>query len=185
VSEFPDAAARALIALARRSIEQALAGAAPPTPQAPPPELERPGGAFVTLETGGRLRGCIGRVESSEPVWRTVVDMARAAAFEDPRFPPLSAEELSRVRIEISVLSPLALLSDPAAEVRVGTHGLIVQRGASRGLLLPQVASRRGWDAVTFLEETCVKAGLPANAWRESGARVWAFRADVFGEGSS
>jgi AmmeMemoRadiSam system protein A len=179
---FPDDAARELLALARQSIVLAFSGEPPPAPAATPGAVAEPRGAFVTLEKAGRLRGCIGRIESSDPLWRTVVEMARAAAFEDPRFPPLAPAEIEEVCIELSVLTPPHPLADPAAEVAVGRHGLIVQRGPARGLLLPQVAERRSWDAPTFLAEACRKAGLPPDAWRHRDTRVWAFRADVFTE---
>lgn len=179
---YPDDAAQHLLALARRSIVLAFSGQPPPAPSEAIGALDEPRGAFVTLEKRRALRGCIGRVESTDPLWRTVVAMARAAAFEDPRFPPLAPAEIDEVGIELSVLSPPHRLADPIAEVEVGVHGLIVQRGLARGLLLPQVAERHAWDADTFLAETCRKAGLPPDAWRRADARVWAFRADVFAE---
>ena len=182
---FPADAARELLVLARRSILLAFSGQPPPAPPQARSAFDEPRGAFVTIEKGRALRGCIGRIESSGPLWRTVVEMARAAAFEDPRFPPLEAPELEEVRLELSVLSPPHPLGDPAAEVEIGVHGLIVQRGPFRGLLLPQVAERHRWDVTTFLTETCRKAGLPADAWRRADTRAWAFRADVFAEGEA
>jgi AmmeMemoRadiSam system protein A len=142
--------------------------------------LERRG-AFVTLKAAGRLRGCIGMVEAHAPLKSTVREMARAAAVGDPRFNPLRAEELDGVSIEISVLSPLRLLDSPE-DIVVGVHGLVVEKGRRRGLLLPQVASEAGWDAETFLSATCEKAGLPRSAWRDEDTRIYAFTAFVFGE---
>ncbi len=177
--ELDAAAGRRLVRLAREVIAHAL-GAGPEPERPHGGAFDAPGGAFVTLERYGRLRGCIGRVESPAPLAETVRDMARAAAFEDPRFPPLTADEFADVDVEVSVLSPPAPI-DPA-DVEPGRHGLIVEQGRHRGLLLPQVAAERGWDRETFLEQTCIKAGLPPDAWRRPDTRVLAFEAQVFGE---
>lgn len=143
------------------------------------PFFDTPCGGFVTLHKEGSLRGCIGYVEAIEPLRTTISDMADAAAFRDPRFPALEAEELPRIDVEISLLSPLFPIE--ADDVVVGTHGLIVSHQGRRGLLLPQVPVEQGWDRTTFLQHTCLKAGLPPDAW-EKGASLEAFTAFVFGE---
>lgn len=141
--------------------------------------LSAPGSAFVTLRSGGRLRGCIGHTEPHAPLYRIVQECVVAAATGDPRFPRVTAEEVDHLRIEISVLSPLT----PARpeDVVPGVHGLMIRKGEQRGLLLPQVASEQGWDRETFLSQVCVKAGLPANAWKKE-ADLYSFTAEVFGE---
>ncbi len=142
--------------------------------------LARPAGAFVTLHRNSALRGCIGTFESSQPLIRTVAEMAVSAAFKDPRFRPLESFELDEVELEISVLSPMRAIDNPQ-ELTVGVHGLYVVRGVHRGVLLPQVATEHGWDRRTFLEETCRKAGLPRDAW-QGGVTLYVFEAEVFGE---
>lgn len=144
------------------------------------PALREPGAAFVTLRMHGELRGCIGTIESEEPLVENVAQMARAAATEDFRFAPIHLAELPDLDIQISVLSPPRRLSD-VGEIQVGTHGLIIRHGTHRGLLLPQVAVEWGWDRDTFLDQACLKAGLDKRAWRE-GAEIYAFTAEVFGE---
>jgi AmmeMemoRadiSam system protein A len=170
---------RYLLQLARRSIEECLTSghASPVTP--PEGAVRKEAAAFVTLRRGEELRGCIGHLAPPRPLYQTVQECALAAAFGDPRFPPLAASELPEIHIEISVLSDLEDI-DPE-KVEVGRHGLLVSLGPRRGLLLPQVATQWGWDRWRFLEETCLKAELPPDAWRR-GARVQAFTADVFGE---
>jgi AmmeMemoRadiSam system protein A len=171
----------ALLSLARDSIRGAFEKRAARRPRSNR-ELEQPGGAFVTLEKAGQLRGCIGRMESSSPILTIVEEMAKAAAFDDPRFPSLSSEELDTVRIEISLLTPRHPL-ESLDDIEVGRHGLFIQRGLQSGVLLPQVASDRGWDRKKFLEETCRKAGLPLDAWQNGETRILAFEATIFGEG--
>lgn len=149
------------------------------SPISPSAHLDEPRGAFTTVYCGGQLRGCVGYVLPQAPLYRTVAETARAAAFEDTRFPPITHGELPAVRISLSVLSPLQPIR--AEEVEIGRHGLLISRGGRRGLLLPQVPLEHGWDRVTFLEQTCHKAGLPQNAWRE-GATLEAFTAEVFGD---
>ena len=141
--------------------------------------LRQPRGAFTTLHLDGILRGCVGYVYPVKPLYRTVAETATAAAFSDTRFRPVTAEEALRLKIEISVLSPLVPIA--AEDIEAGRHGLVVTLGSRRGLLLPQVAVEFGWDARTFLEETCQKAGLPPDAW-ERGAIIEAFTAEVFHE---
>jgi AmmeMemoRadiSam system protein A len=143
--------------------------------------LAKPAGAFVTLHRHGDLRGCIGHVEPTEAIGVVVPRCAVAACSSDPRFPPIAPDELDAIDIEISLLGPLELIHGPL-DIRVGRHGLIVERGWQRGLLLPQVATERRWDAEAFLAHTCQKAGLPRDAWQK-GAKLWKFEAEVFGEG--
>jgi len=139
-----------------------------------------PRGAFVTLTKAGGLRGCIGFIEPVLPLGRTVIRAAIYAATEDPRFPRVGAGELEDLRIEISVLTPAREVANPA-QVVVGTHGLIVEKDGCKGVLLPQVPVENGWDRETFLDQGCLKAGLPADAWKR-GARLSVFRAIVFHE---
>jgi AmmeMemoRadiSam system protein A len=147
-----------------------------------PEALQGPLGAFVTLHHRGRLRGCIGRMTSQQPLPETVVDMAAAAAVEDPRFPPLRPEELADLRVEISVLSPLTRIQDPK-EIRLGQHGVLVRQGRRTGVFLPQVATETGWDLETFLSELCSgKAGLEENAWQDPETELYTFTAQVFQE---
>lgn len=144
------------------------------------PSLTQCGGAFVTLLYRGRLRGCIGQITPRQSLVRSVVFSARAAALEDPRFPPVRPDELEELEIELSVLS---LLEEIAPErIEAGKHGLMVSRGAQRGLLLPQVATQFRWTAERFLAETCVKAGFERDAWKDPGTRIHAFTAEVFSE---
>jgi AmmeMemoRadiSam system protein B/AmmeMemoRadiSam system protein A len=166
--------------IARKSIETALQGLPPPSgPEGLSPKLKEPRGAFVTLQKGHRLRGCIGFIQATKPLHETVKEMARAAAFDDPRFPPLTKEEWPEVDIEISVLTPLERVED-VSKIKVGVHGIYIVKGARRGLLLPQVAVEYGWDRETFLEQTCLKAGLPPDAWKDPKTEIYVFSADVF-----
>ena len=128
----------------------------------------------------GELRGCIGYMKGDTLLYRVVQEMAVSAATSDPRFPPLTAEELSQIRIEISILSPLRRITDPQ-QIEVGTHGLMIFKDGRQGVLLPQVPVEQGWNREQFLQGLCQKAGLPANCWRES-ATLYAFTASVFGE---
>lgn len=169
-----------LLNLARRTLEAHLKDGTMPSFETEDPVLRRPAGAFVTLRKGGELRGCIGRLRADTPLYRVVQEMAVAAATEDPRFPPLTREELDDVTLEISVLSPFRRLTDPA-QVQVGVHGLLLIKGGAQGLLLPQVAVEEGWGREEFLDGVCRKAGLPEGCWRE-GATLYAFTALVFGE---
>jgi AmmeMemoRadiSam system protein A len=140
-------------------------------------------GAFVTLQHHGQLRGCIGEINSEEPLAKLIARCARAAALEDPRFRPVRPHELAELKVNISILSPPR--RSRVEEVESGKHGLIVSRGYRRGVLLPQVAVERGWDAQRFLEETCVKAGLKREAWKASGVVIETFTAETFGESDS
>lgn len=143
------------------------------------PLLEQPRAVFVSLHKAGELRGCIGQTSARRPLCQAVADAAYSAALEDPRFEHIRLEELPGVTVEISVLSPFETIRP--ADIRVGRHGLLVSSDRARGLLLPQVAAQYHWDAQRFLEETCRKAGLEADAW-EHGASIQAFTAEVFGD---
>lgn len=140
-------------------------------------------GAFVTLKEKGELRGCIGYVAPVKPLSYTVRDVAAFAALKDSRFPPVSTGELPQLEYEISVLSPLRRVLD-VKQIEVGRHGLVVRRGDNEGLLLPQVPVEQKWDRMTFLAETCRKAGLPADAWRDERTDIFMFTALVFGDHS-
>ena len=140
-------------------------------------------GAFVTLHSGGNLRGCIGNITGRQPLIDTVRNMAHAAAFEDPRFPSLQQDEFDRIEIEISVLSPLQKISS-VDEIRVGTHGIYMKKGYNAGVLLPQVPVEQGWDLMTFVSHTCLKAGLPPDAWKDPATNMEIFSAVIFSENS-
>ena len=172
-----------LLRIARNAAIACVSGGKMPqaTPPPPPahPKLAAPGAAFVTLRSGGHLRGCIGYTEPHAPLYRVVRECAVAAATEDPRFPRVTKEEVADLRIEISVLTPLSPIRPE--DVTVGVHGLQIRKGANRGLLLPQVAVEHGWDRQMFLSQVCRKAGLPPDAWKED-AELYSFTAEVFGE---
>jgi AmmeMemoRadiSam system protein A len=136
-------------------------------------------GAFVTLKKQGHLRGCIGYIKAYKPLWETVQEMAVAAAFNDPRFPSLKPEEVRHLTFEISVLSPFKRVKD-IKEIEVGKHGLYMVNGLRSGLLLPQVATEYGWNRETFLKETCYKAGLSPDSWRDGETEIYIFSADYF-----
>jgi AmmeMemoRadiSam system protein A len=175
-------ARRALLGLARGTLEAHFRGEPPPRLASDRSDtFGQPRGLFVTLRRGDDLRGCIGTVAARGEITRIVSEYALRAALEDPRFPPLSAEELAGVTIEISVLGAPREIAGPD-DVGIGRDGLIVEAGGRRGLLLPQVAPEWGFDAPTFVAEVCRKAGLPPDAWRAEGTRLWAFGAEVFGE---
>ena len=170
-----------LLQVARDSIAAQLKGKAATKVKASSPVLEEPRGAFVSLHRRGQLRGCIGFIEAVKPLLQTVSEMAPAAAFQDPRFGPLQADELADLEIEISVLTPMRLIKT-TDEIEVGQHGLYIVRGLNRGLLLPQVATQYHWDRRTFLEQTCNKAGLPSNAWKDPNTKIFIFRAEIFAD---
>ena len=178
-----------MLAIARETITAGLEGRKPRIAEnGATPLLREPCGAFVTLHkiTGANqanrsLRGCIGRMSASLPLEETVRAMAREAAFGDPRFPPLTPEELPQCRIEISVLSPMTPCPNPR-EVTVGVHGLYLVRGGRAGVLLPQVPLEQGWDLDEYLDYICIKAGLPAHSYNAPDAALYTFTAAVFGE---
>ncbi len=146
--------------------------------------LNKPCGAFVSLHLAGAgrsLRGCIGRMTANLPLIETVREMAREAAFDDPRFPPLRPEELPRCHIEISALSPMEKCANPK-KIKVGVHGLYIKSGGRAGVLLPQVPVEQGWNLDEYLEYICVKAGLPPGSWEAEETELYTFTAIVFGE---
>jgi AmmeMemoRadiSam system protein A len=174
-----------LLAIARRAIAAHVTGTAgtdedgaeiPALPTMPAGAA----GVFVTLHEDQALRGCIGHMDPDEPLVPALVDAAVAACSRDPRFPPVSRDELSRISIELSILGPL----EPVAtidDVEIGRHGLLVEQGHRRGLLLPQVAVEHRWTPAIFVAHTCRKAGLSDDAWPRD-AVLWKFEAEVFGE---
>jgi AmmeMemoRadiSam system protein A len=165
--------------IARSVIESRTTGKPQPAVEAPTRTLEEKRGAFVSLHSKGQLRGCIGYIHAVKPLYQTIQDMAIAAAFQDPRFPPLQKNELSELDIELSVLTPMREIDD-IREIQVGTHGLMIVQGNYSGLLLPQVAAEYGWNREEFLAHTCTKAGLPPTAWKDNKAKIFVFSADVF-----
>jgi len=185
--EFSAEECQTLLVIARHAIE-ARAAAEPFDLEAlaehVPPRLHEIRAAFTTLFLNHQLRGCVGFAVPLYPLYRTVAETAVSAAFLDPRFPPVTAEEVGGLRLEISLLSPLQQLeaSRAESEIQIGRHGLLITHMARRGLLLPQVAVEHGWDALLFLENTCLKAGLQRGAWREPGARLEVFTAEIFGD---
>lgn len=181
-SSLDQASKEELLAIARQAIEGVVKTGRAPEPVTANPVLETPRGAFVTIKIKGRLRGCIGNfgIRNPKPLFRTVSEMAAAAAVHDPRFRPLSAKELPAIAIEISALSPLRPIAD-VEEIEVGRHGIYITKGMRSGVLLPQVATENGWNRTTFLEQTCRKAGLGPGEWKK-GAVISIFTAEVFGE---
>lgn len=167
-----------LLRLAHDAIATA-AGGRRFSPDAPSSHLAEPRGAFTTVYLHGELRGCVGYPSAIAPLYRTIAETAQAAAFEDTRFPPLRADEVPALEVSLSILSPLRPID--AKEIEIGRHGLVISRSNQRGLLLPQVPVEHGWDRITFLEQTCRKAGLPLDAW-EHGATIEGFTAEVFGD---
>lgn len=173
---------RALLSLARQAIWETVCRLRFPDPPPIQGRLAEPRGAFVTLRSNGRLRGCIGRADADQPLAEAVLQCAITAASQDPRFKPLCAEELAALEIEISVLSELRPIRQE--EMQPGLHGIVVVRGRNRGLLLPQVAIERNWSASRFLEAVCQKAGLEPVAWQDPETRLFAFTAEVFSDTS-
>jgi len=172
---------RRLIDIARQAVTAAVARDPAPNLATDDADLREPRGAFVTLKKAGQLRGCIGYIEPHAPLIEAVADNAESAALRDPRFTPVTPEELPDISIEISALTPLESVED-VEEIEVGRHGLVISRGPNRGLLLPQVPVEWGWDREEFLEHTCLKAGLPPEAWKQNGTELLRFEAEVFCE---
>jgi len=169
----------ALLGVARAAVRARVGlGAEPTLPVTGP--LAEPGGAFVTLRVNGELRGCMGTFTPHGSLLATVARMAAAAASEDPRFPPVRPDEVDDLDLHVSVLGPRRPMRDPS-ELTVGRDGVVIELGWHRGALLPQVAVEEGWAAKTFLERTCLKAGLPPSAWRDPGAKVELFAAEDVG----
>lgn len=178
----PDEGVQAL-KIARHALETYVSGDS--TKYGPKPEhtegLEQDLGSFVTIHTGdGQLRGCIGHMIGQGSLFSELENLAIAAGTQDPRFPAIIEEELSDISYEVSVLS---IMKETAAEdVIAGTHGLMIKNGVFSGVLLPQVALERGWDRVTFLEQTCLKAGLPKDIWQDPNTIILTYTAQVFSE---
>jgi AmmeMemoRadiSam system protein A len=177
--EFSPEERSLLLRLAHEAIESALENRRISL-EPPSPHLAEPRGVFTTIYLLGELRGCVGYVLPVTSLYRGVAETARAAAAEDTRFRPVTREEASQLEVSLSVLSPLSATTPE--QIEIGRHGLVVSMGGHRGLLLPQVPIEHHWDRVTFLEQTCRKAGLPMDAWK-MGATLEAFTAEVFGEG--
>ncbi len=173
-----------LLLLARNTIEKYITSGIILSPDTGKitPEMKKNFGAFVTLHNNGRLRGCIGMITTEEPLYKTIIQMAIAAAAEDPRFEPVSADELKDIDIEVSVLSKPEKVNS-IDEIELGKHGVIVKKGLRSGVFLPQVAAETGWDKKTFMEQLCAgKAGLEPDAYLKPGTEIFIFTADVFGE---
>ena len=170
---------KSLHQIAKTVIENKVRGKAAPEFKVESPILKENRGAFVTIQKKGQLRGCIGYIEGQGPLYKTIEEMAEAAAFRDPRFVPVTEKELPDLEIEISVLTPLKKITD-VNEIQVGKHGIYIKQGWLSGLLLPQVATEYGWDRQTFLGHTCEKAGLPSNAWKDKNTDIYIFSADIF-----
>lgn len=164
---------------ARRSLEHAIKGAKISCPEAPTSRLREKRGVFVTLKQRGDLRGCVGYVRPFKPLIEAVWEMAESAALRDHRFIPVEPKEVDRLEVEITVLSPLKRITDPD-KVLVGRHGLVISRGNLSGVLLPQVPVEHEWDRETFLSETCIKAGLDPEAWKDPAATIEIFTAEIF-----
>ena len=170
----------AIVALARQVIVAAVSGSHAPGPLTM--DLPEATGVFVTVKRRGELRGCLGTLQCQRGLAREVARCAADAAREDPRFPPVTVDELPELSVEVSVLGPLERIdpNEPGAIV-IGRHGLVAEQGHRRGLLLPQVAIEWSWTVDQFLRQTCVKANLSSDAWQH-GARISRFEAEVFGE---
>jgi AmmeMemoRadiSam system protein A len=179
-ARYSDDERATLVRLAHESIDSALEEREIKL-QAIPERLQEPRGAFTTLYLEGEVRGCVGYVYPVSPLFQTVIDTARSAALHDVRFLPVTKEQAARLEISISVLSQLATITPE--EIELGKHGLMISLGSRRGLLLPQVPVEHGWDVITFLQQTCLKGGLPTDSWQH-GASIEGFTAEVFGEHS-
>lgn len=166
--------------LARASLSAVLEHTPPPSLEAPTPALAQPSGVFVTLHHRGDLRGCVGTLSGDQSLYQNVARVAVSAAFDDPRFPPLTASELADVDIEVSRLT--AMLPASPDEVVIGRHGICVVSGEHRGVLLPQVAPEHAWDRDRLLSEGCRKADLAPDAWRRGVIQLLTFEAEIFGD---
>jgi hypothetical protein len=170
-----------LLEIARRTIETYVRSGRLYVEPREEKSLNVRSGCFVTIKQNGRLRGCIGNFQSEHPLFKEVAQMAVASASKDPRFYPMKEDDLADFSLEISVLSPLKKV-ESIDEIEVGRHGIYLEKGYYRGVLLPQVATEYDWDRETFLKQTCVKAGLPTDAWKAEDAEIYIFSAQVFGE---
>ncbi|WP_298269164.1 AmmeMemoRadiSam system protein A [Geobacter sp.] len=177
--ELSDSDKQQLLLIAREAVVNYVANGIVSETQAPAANLNERGGCFVCIKKDGNLRGCIGNFISDKPLFQLVQEMAVSAATRDPRFYPMKTEDLADFSLEISILSPLVKINS-CDEIKIGTHGIYLEKNFCRGVLLPQVATEQGWDRNTFLSQTCIKAGLRANDWEE-GADIYVFSAQVFG----
>ncbi len=177
-----EAERRAALELARKAVVEAVSHHKLPEPIAREGIFSERRGVFVTLQVRGRLQGCIGVTEPSEPLGEAIVRCAVSAALEDPRFAPMKEAQLEEMDIEISLLSPLEPILPQAIEI--GRHGLLIVLHAQRGILLPQVAIEHRFTSEQFLEETCRKAGLRREAWKDPETRLFGFTCEVFSESS-
>jgi AmmeMemoRadiSam system protein A len=175
-----DSEQKLLLQIARNAVHHYLSNQIPHFPELPDGALNEARGIFVSIHQNGELRGCIGNVHSASPLYRSAAECAIAAAVGDPRFMPLMVAELPDVDFEISVLSPMQRIED-VENIEIGKHGVLISKRTSRGLLLPQVALTQGWSRERFLAETCRKAGLAPDDWKE-GATIYCFSALVFSE---
>jgi AmmeMemoRadiSam system protein A len=172
---------RALLNIARTAIDRGLSGDPMPEFDISSPALTQLLGAFVTLRNEEELRGCIGYTSQDLPLYLVVMKMAPGAAFHDPRFFPVTEKELDDITIEISVLSSLSPVTS-VDDIEIGVHGLVIEKGYSAGLLLPQVPVEQGWDRDEYLEGLCRKAGLASSAWMDEDTELSWFTANVFSE---
>jgi uncharacterized protein len=179
--ELIDEEKRTLLKIARSAICSALENKELPPLKFQNEALNRRSGVFVTLRIGDDLRGCIGYIEPLFPLANAVQEVAVKAATEDPRFMPLTLSELNKLTIEISVLSPLEELIDTET-IEIGKHGLVIDAGNRRGLLLPQVAAEYNWDRKQFLKQVSLKAGLPPDAWKRKEVKLFTFTVEKFDE---
>ena len=169
-----------LLKIARETVVEYVTNRKVPTVVTTSPGLNLHSGCFVTIKQKGELRGCIGNFISEQPLYLLVQEMAVSAATRDPRFYPMKSEDLADFTLDISVLSPLERAAS-VEEIQVGTHGIYIVKGSNRGVLLPQVATEYGWNRDQFLQHTCIKAGLPQDAW-QGECDIYIFSAQVFGE---
>lgn len=179
--KLSDEEKKILLQIARKSIEEEFGREPVNFNQNFSETLNQKCGVFVTLTIDDELRGCIGYIIGDKPLYELVYEVAKKSAFEDPRFYPLTEEELDAIEIEISVLSPPKKIHS-IDEIKVGEHGLIIQKGPFHGLLLPQVATKYNWTVKEFLEHTCLKAGLSKTEWKDPQTKIEIFTADVFSE---
>ncbi|MDP2959790.1 MAG: AmmeMemoRadiSam system protein A, partial [candidate division Zixibacteria bacterium] len=169
-----------LLKIAKETIECKVRSVKRPEYNVTSQILKENRGAFVTIKKHGELRGCIGYIQAIKPLYQTVQEMAEAAALNDPRFTPVTKEELKDLEIEISVLTPLKKITDVNL-IQVGRDGILIRKGYNSGLLLPQVATENNWDRKTFLEQTCFKAGIyDKDCWKDKDTEIYIFSAEVF-----
>ena len=172
---------KALLEIARKAIRAAVLKTDEPPEPREEKSLNMRNGCFVTIRQNDELRGCIGNFQSEQPLFKEIAAMAAASATRDPRFYPLQEIDLDSISLEISVLSPLMKIGD-IEEIEIGKHGIYLEKGYYRGVLLPQVATEHEWDRETFLKQTCLKAGLPTDAWNSEDADIYIFSAQIFGD---